>query len=78
MVRIFNLKKKYLDFYLWILGVYSFLKNLIKSFKMIINKNIGWIRCIRVLFKGRFDEWKVIFCIVIFNELWRKLVKKKI
>lgn len=44
---------------------------------MIINKIIGLIRCIRVLFKGRFDEWKVMFCIVIFNELWRKLVKKK-
>lgn len=44
---------------------------------MIINKITGPIRCIRASFKGRLDEWKVMFCIVILNELWRKSVKKK-
>lgn len=45
---------------------------------MIINKNTGRIRCIRASFKGRLDEWKVMFCIVILNELWRKSVKKNL
>lgn len=43
---------------------------------MIIHKITGQIRCIRASFKGRLDEWKVMFCIVILNELWRKSVKK--